>query len=102
MANIKIEYDTPYPAQETFSKLKEVLASDPDLNKLDPDYSCDFNENNYSGTAKGKKFTAELRVEAINDNSSRFCISLKLALLVRPFTAVVEKTLKKKVQKALG
>jgi hypothetical protein len=101
MAKVSIKKDSPLNQSETFTRLKKVLDQDSDLRKLDPDYRCQFDEGAKTGTAKGSKFEANLKVTAKGEASS-LEIEVKLPLLLSPFKSMVETTLTKKIEKALA
>ncbi len=100
MAKVIIKKDSPLDQSETFTRLKSVLDQDTDLRKLDPSYICQFDDQAKTGSAKGSKFEANLKVSA-NGNTSTLEIEVKLPLLLSPFKSMIETTLGKKVDKAL-
>ncbi|MCB0349062.1 MAG: polyhydroxyalkanoic acid system family protein [Bdellovibrionales bacterium] len=101
MAKVIIKKDSPLNQSETFTRLKSVLDQDNDLRKLDPSYVCKFDDQAKTGTAKGTKFEASLKVSATGETSS-LEIEVKLPLLLSPFKSMIESTLGKKVEKALA
>jgi hypothetical protein len=101
MPSIKIESKTQLAPQEAFQRVKEMLANDPGLKKLDSTYQCSFNDGSCEGTVKGKQFSADIEVQP-KDNGSVVSIEVDLAFLLSPFKGQVKSTLERKLEAALS
>ncbi len=87
--------------QDAFAKVSTLLSEHPDLKKLDPTYRCDFNAAQMQGKATGKMFSAEMKVTPAGGGSKvEIVVDLPLALTLAK--GMVEKTLSKKLDEALG
>jgi len=100
MPKISIETTSSLSPQDTYTKIKAILADDKDLRKLDSNYKCQFDDGTLSGTAKGKQFEANLKVA--KGSSTQVTIEVSLPLLLSPFKGYVEKTLRQKLNSVLG
>lgn len=90
-----------YSAPETFEKLKTVFEQDADLKKMDSSYTCQFNDNNCTGTAKGSKFSADMKVTDAG-SQSELNLNIEIPFMLSPFKGVIKDTLEKKLNKALS
>ena len=101
MPKVKVKKETALDAQESFSKVSKMLAEDKELHKLDPKYSCDFNESTLSGKATGSQFKADMMVKKLGEGSEvEIVVDLPFHLAL--IKGVVEKTLQKKMDEALS
>ena len=100
MPKFKVEASTKYSPEETFNKIKEMLESDKELRKLDA-YTCTFNEGQRTGTAKGKKFEANMSVLPVA-SGSQVQIEVSLPLMLTPVKGLVQSTLQSKLTKTLA
>lgn len=88
-------------AQESFQLVTKLLNEDSDLRKLDPKYSCDFNEAQLTGKAKGSQFKADMSVKSTTEGTEvEIVVDLPFHLAL--IKGVVEKTLRRKMDEALG
>ncbi|MCM2280809.1 MAG: polyhydroxyalkanoic acid system family protein [Bdellovibrionaceae bacterium] len=101
MPKLKVESQSKYSATETFKKIKQMLETDRDLQKLDAGYKCTFNEGNMTGTAKGSRFEANMKVAAAG-TGSQVQIEVDLPLILSPMKGVVQSTLQKKLESTLA
>lgn len=101
MPKIKVESKSKHSAKDTFQKIKSLLENDKDLRKMDSSYVCNFDEAALSGSAKGGKFQADMKVENEGAGSS-VQIDVNLPLMMTPFKGVVQSTLQQKLEKALA
>ncbi len=101
MPKINIKKNSSHDMDSTYTKIKDVLENDSDLKKLDSNYSCTCIDAEKSITAKGKTFKAEVNIES-NGSQSLVKIVVDLPLMFAPFKGAVEKTLSRKLEKALG
>jgi hypothetical protein len=77
------------------------MEEDKDLRKMDPSFACQFNEPALAGSAKGKQFSAELKVSP-QGSTAQVLIEVELPFLLTPIKGVVESTLRKKIEAALA
>ena len=101
MAKINIQTSSKYDAATSFQKIKDFLENDADLKKMDPSYKCIFDQANLSGNAKGKLFSADMKILPQQENC-QVELEIKLSLMASPFKGMVENALTKKMAKALG
>lgn len=101
MPKIKVETESKKSAQETFKAIRNLLENDRDLRKMDSSYTCNFNESSLTGSAKGGKFEADMKVVAKGSGSS-VAIEVNLPLMLTPVKGVVQSTLQKKLETALS
>ncbi len=100
MPKISIEKTTALSGKEAFEKIQKFLSDDPDLRKMDSSYKCQFNESNLTGSAKGGKFDAQLKIK--EGGTTTVVLTVELPFLLTPFKGVVETTLDKKLTRLLG
>ena len=100
MPKITIEKTTGLTAEDAYSKIKDMLADDPDLRKLDRGYQCQFDDGAKTGTAKGKQFSAALKVTS--QSQTKVELTVDLPIILTPFKGMVETTLKTKLEKILA
>ena len=101
MPKVKVKKETSMNAQDSFIKVSKMLSEDKELHKLDPKYSCDFNEATLSGKATGSQFKADMSVKSVGEGSEvEIIVDLPFHLAL--IKGVVEKTLKKKMDEALS
>ena len=101
MPKVKVESQTKHSSEEAFKKIRAMLESDGDLKRMDPSYACKFNEQSLTGTAKGGKFEANMKVVA-SGAGSKVEIEVSLPLLLTPVKGIVQSTLQKKLDSALA
>lgn len=101
MPKVKVEANSKHSADETFKKIKNLLETDRDLRKMDASYQCKFNEQSLSGSAKGSKFSADMRVTT-KGAGSVVEIEVDLPLVLTPVKGVVQSTLQKKLDSTLA
>ena len=101
MPKVNIDYDSPLNADETFNKVKDFLANDDSIRKIDANIQCDFDDANRSGDLKGSKFKAQMNVSEAGDKS-QVSIVVDLPMLLGAFKGQVKTTIEKKLGKMLG
>lgn len=101
MPKFKVESKSKYSAQETYQKIKSLLENDKDLRKMDSSYACNFNDSQMSGTAKGSKFEAAMKIVGAGGGSN-VEIDVSLSMMLTPLKGVVQSTLQKKLEHALA
>lgn len=78
-----------------------MLESDKDLQKLDPGYKCTWAPEKLWGEAKGKQFTAQLKVSEVQGKAN-IEVQVDLPFHLALVKGVVEKTLTKKLEAAIS
>ena len=101
MPNVKVNATSEISPQEAYEKVTGLLENDKELQKLDPGYSCQFDAQSLSGTAKGSQFTASMQISPSGSGSS-VEISVDLPFHLGLVKGLVKKTLQGKVDKLLG
>lgn len=101
MPKLKVESQSKYPADETFKRIRNLLENDSELRKMDSNYTCKFDDKALTGSAKGSKFEADMKVTG-GGNSSAVSIDVSLPLMLTPLKGVVQSTLQKKLETALS
>lgn len=100
MPKFKVEAQSKYSPEETFQKIKGLLENDKELRKMD-NYTCQFNEQKMTGSAKGGKFEANMTVMPKN-GSCAVEIDVNLPLMLTPVKGLVQSTLQKKLDTLLA
>ncbi len=101
MPKFKVESASKHSAQDTYQKIKSFLENDRDLRKMDSSYVCNFNDSSLSGSAKGSKFEAAVKVAGAGSGAN-VEIEVSLPLMLTPLKGVVQSTLQKKLESALA
>lgn len=101
MPKFKVESKSNHSAQDTYEKIKSLLENDRDLRKMDSSYICNFNDSGLTGTAKGSKFEAEMKVAGAGAGAN-VEIEVSLPFMLTPLKGVVQSTLQKKLESALA
>lgn len=101
MPTVKVSAQSKFSPQECFSKVSQLLEKDPELRKLDPKYNCQFDAQKCTGTAEGKQFKAQMKVEA-QGPGSQVEISIEIPFHLALAKGLIQKTLEKKLATALG
>ena len=101
MPKVNIDYKSPLKAQETFAKVKDFLANDEGIKKIDNDIQAQFDDAAMSGDLKGSKFKAQMNVKE-NGDQSDVSIVVDLPMLLGAFKGQVKSTIEKKLTKVLG
>lgn len=101
MPKVKVESQSKHSAEETFKRIRHMLENDKELRKMDSSYVCQFNEKSLSGSAKGGKFEADMKVASIGSGAS-VEIEVSLPLMLTPVKGIVQSTLQKKLETALA
>lgn len=101
MPKFTVETKSKHSPQETYQKIKSLLESDKDLRKMDSSYVCNFNDSAMSGTAKGSKFEAAMRISPAGSGSN-VAIDVSLPMMLGMLKGVVQSTLEKKLEHTLS
>lgn len=101
MPKVNIDFKSPLNAKDTFEKVKDLLDNDASLRKIDSSYKCQFDDGQMSGSAKGSKFSADLKVSGNEDSANvNMCIDIPFAFAL--FKGQVKSILEKKLKDTLG
>lgn len=101
MPKVKVESNTGLNQTEAYTRIKSLLQNDADLQKMDSSCKFTFNDAGQTGSAKGSKFSAEMKVSGAGSGSN-VSIEVDLPLMLTPIKGMVQSTLEKKLQKALA
>lgn len=101
MPKVKVECQSKRSAEETYKMIRSLLESDGDLRRMDSSYVCQFDDKTLSGTAKGGKFEADMKVISQGDGS-KVEIEVNLPLMLTPVKGLVQSTLQKKLDTLLA
>ena len=101
MPKVKVESQSKHSVEETFKKIRHMLESDGDLRRMDSSYTCQFNDKAMTGTAKGSKFEADMKVVS-SAGGAKVEIEVSLPLMLTPVKGIVQSTLQKKLESALA
>ena len=104
MPKFKVESSSKHSAEETYKLIKNLLENDRELRKMDSSYVCSFNETAMTGSAKGGKFEAGMKVSSASSPSSgsKVEIEVSLPMLLTPVKGIVQSTLQKKIESILA
>ena len=98
---VKVESQSGLDQKEAYARIKSLLENDADLRKMDSSCKFTFNDAGQTGSAKGSKFSAEMKGSA-SGTGSNVTIEVDLPLMLTPVKGMVQSTLEKKLQKALA
>ena len=101
MPKFKVESSSKHSAEETYKLIKNLLENDRELRKMDSSYVCSFNETAMTGSAKGGKFEAGMKVSSAS-TGSKVEIEVSLPMLLTPVKGIVQSTLQKKIESILA
>lgn len=101
MPTVKLEKSTKHAPNDAFQKISGLLENDSELRKLDPKYTCDFDQKSLSGTATGSQFKANMNISPDGDGS-KVSIAVELPFHLGLIKGMVSKTLDKKLDEALS
>lgn len=101
MPKFKVEAPSTFAAKETFKKIQTFMETSSDLKKMDPNIVCTFEDAKLKGTAKGKQFKADIKIEQGNPHCL-VCIEVEIPLLLAPLKGKIQETLERKIKKALA
>lgn len=101
MPKLQVHQESSHSPKDTFDRVTKFLENDKDLKKLDPSYTCQFDPSGLNGTAKGKLFSAQLKIMPKAQGASvDITVDLPLALMLAK--GMVQKTLQKKLDQSLA
>ena len=101
MPKLSVSHKTDKDPKTVYDKVTSLLKDDPGLKKLDNSYICEFDENTLSGTASGKMFKAEMKIQPTADGSE-VTIDVSLPMTLALAKGMVQKTLEGKLTQLLG
>lgn len=101
MPKLSVSHKTEKDPKTVFDKVTSLLENDPGLKKLDSSYSCKFDASTLSGTASGKMFKANMKIQP-QGNGSEVTIDVELPLTLALAKGMVQKTLQGKLNDILG
>lgn len=105
MPKVKVESNSKHSPEDTYQRIKSLLENDKELRKMDSTYKCQFNDAQMSGTAKGGKFEANMKVtsnSSVGSGGAHVQIEVDLPLMLTPVKGLVQSTLQKKLEHALS
>ncbi len=62
MPTFDVSHKSRLSPEEAYDRVCEVIENEERFRDIDPNYSCSFDQDNYSGLAKSKLFKASLQV----------------------------------------
>jgi hypothetical protein len=101
MPKLNVDVNSKYAAKETFEKIKGLFGDSSDIKRFDPDMKSQFNDSALTCTAKGSKFSADLKVAAQGD-TSQVNIEIDLPFLLGAFKGQIKSTIEKKLNSLLS
>jgi hypothetical protein len=101
MPKVQVKKESDLSAEESYSKICELLDADEDLRRLDPNYSCEFDKGNLSGNVTSKQFKAKLHVTE-KDSGSCVEVIVDLPFHLALIKGTIASTLDKKLSKVLS
>lgn len=101
MPTIKLQSQSHYSPYETYQRVRNFIENDPGLRKLDSSYTTTFNDADKMCLAKGKQFSANLKV-CEESAGARVDVTVELPFILTPLKGQVQSTLEKKLQQALA
>lgn len=101
MPKLNVDINSKYAAKETYDKIKGLFGDSSDIKKFDPQLTSQFNDANLSCTAKGSKFSADMKVSPQGDQS-QVSIEVDLPFLLAAFKGQIKSTIEKKLTSLLS
>lgn len=101
MPKFTVEHKSAHSPQVAYSKIKDFLSDDKELQKFDAKLQCSFDDGAMSCKMNGAQFKAVLKVAAV-DKGSNVSITVDLPLMLTPFKGKVTETLQRKLAKYLA
>ena len=101
MPKVNIDYNSSFSADETYTKVKDFLANDEGIKKIDGNIQSQFDDSARSGDLKGSRFKAQMSVTEQGD-TSKVSIVVDLPMLLGAFKGQVKSTIESKLSKLLG
>ena len=100
MPKVTVSCQSTVSSKEAFDRVRKILEEDQELHKLDAQYKCEFDESKLSGLATGKHFKASMAISEGNPGSN-VQITVELPLALSLAKGIVQKTLQRKLDRAL-
>jgi hypothetical protein len=96
MPKVNVDVNSKLNAQDTFAKIKTFFGKDSEILKFDAQMTSSFDDSQLSGTAKGSKFAADIKV------NSQGNIAVEVPFLLSAFKGQIKSTIEKKLSSMLG
>lgn len=101
MPKFDVEHQSTQSAQEAFEQFKKYMNSANDMQKLDANIKCTFNDAKLTAELKGSQFKADVLVSA-NSNGSTVKVTVDIPFLLTPFKGKIQESLLKQFAKHLA
>lgn len=101
MPKFNVEHQSTKSAQEAFSQFKNYMNSGNDIQKLDANIKCTFNDSNLTAELKGGQFKADVLVSS-NEKGAIVKVTVDIPFLLTPFKGKIQETLLKQFAKHLA
>lgn len=101
MPKVNVDVTSKYSAEETFTKIKSLFDETSDLKKMDSSMTCQFDQPGLCAAAKGKQFSADLRVTPAG-TSSAVSVEVDLPMIMGMFKGQIKSTIEHKLNKLLA
>ena len=100
MPSFTVSHQSRLSAEEAFERVCEVVENASEFRDIDPQYKCNFDEDNLSGSAKSKLFKATLNVEQ-RGPGSQVDMTIDLPMKYALAKGMISKALKQKMRAEL-
>lgn len=100
MPSFDVSHKSTLSPEDAYDRVCDVIESEERFRDLDPDYTCSFDENSYSGVAKSKMFKASLQVYE-EDQGSLVEITIDIPMKYALAKGMIAKGLKQKMRAEL-
>ena len=101
MPKFDVEHQSAKSAQEAFEQFKKYMNSANDMQKLDANIKCSFNDEKLTAVLKGSQFKADVLVSA-NSGGSTVKVSVDIPFILTPFKGKIQESLLKQFAKHLA
>ena len=101
MPKININHQSPFSAQKTFKKVKELLSKKEGLGPIGSNIQCNFDEEQRTGELTGQQFKAKINVVESGE-SSQVLIVIDIPLVMMAFKGKVKTTIEEKLNQFLS
>ncbi|MBY0314620.1 MAG: polyhydroxyalkanoic acid system family protein [Bdellovibrionales bacterium] len=101
MPKVNVDVNSKYSAEETYKRIQGLFGEGSDLKKMDSSMTCTFDDAKLSAAAKGKQFSADLKVSPQGSNSN-VSIEVDLPMLMGMFKGQIKSTIEHKLNKLLA
>lgn len=101
MPSLTVKKSSSLSPEESFDRVSQLLQNDSELKKLDAKYTCNFDKGSLSGQAAGSQFKAKMQIHKTASGSD-VEVAVDLPFHLALVKGMVQKTLEKKLDQALG